>query len=66
MSPKILREAVDRVRRAENRQSHSEGNDLLSGSKYVWPKNLDNWHETDQVKFATRVPGDARSPGQGS
>jgi transposase len=50
---KHLNEAVDRVRRVENRQLHSQGNDLLSGTKYVWLKNPDNWHETDQLKFDT-------------
>jgi transposase len=48
---KHLNEAVDRVRRAENRQVHCQGSDLLSGTKYVWLKNPDNWHETDQSKF---------------
>jgi len=49
---KHLNDAVDRVRRAENRQLHSEGSDLLSGTKYVWLKNPENWHEADQLKFA--------------
>ena len=48
---KHLNEAVDQVRRAENRQLHSQGSDLLSGTKYVWLKNPDNWHEADQLKF---------------
>ena len=39
---KHLNEAVDRVRRAENRQLHSEGSDLLSGTKYVWLKRLES------------------------
>jgi transposase len=58
---KRLNEAVDRVRRAENRQLHSEGSDLLGGTKYVWLKNPDNWHETDQLKLTPCVPVDARS-----
>lgn len=48
---KHLNEAVDQVRRAENRQLHSEGSDLLSGTKYVWLKNPENWHEADRLKF---------------
>jgi transposase len=48
---KHLNEAVDQVRRAENRQLHSEGNDLLSGTKYVWLKNPENWHEADRLRF---------------
>jgi transposase len=48
---KHLNEAVDRVRRAENRQLYSEGSDLLTGTKYVWLKNPQNWHEADQLKF---------------
>ncbi len=48
---KHLNEAVDQVRRTENRQLHSQGSDLLSGTKYVWLKNPDNWHEADQLKF---------------
>ncbi len=55
---KHLNEAVDRVRRAENRQLHSEGNDLLSGSKYVWLKNPENWREADRLRFeALRYSG---------
>jgi transposase len=46
-----LNEAVDRVRRAENRQLHSEGSALLSGTKYVWLKNPENWHEADRLMF---------------
>ncbi len=49
---KHLNDAVDRVRRAENRQLHSEGSDLLSATKYLWLKNPENWHEADQLKFA--------------
>ena len=45
------RATVDQVRRTENRQLHSQGSDLLSGTKYVWLKNPDNWHETDHSKF---------------
>jgi transposase len=48
---KHLNEAVDQVRRAENRQLHSQGSDLLNGTKYVWLKNPDNWHEADRSKF---------------
>jgi transposase len=36
---KHLNETVDQVRRVENRKLHSEGSDLLSGTKYVWLKN---------------------------
>ena len=48
---KHLNEAVDQVRRAENRQLHCQGNDLLSGTKYVWLKNPETWHELDRLKF---------------
>jgi transposase len=48
---KHLNEAVDQVRRAENRQLHSEGSALLSGTKYVWLKNPENWHEADRLMF---------------
>lgn len=48
---KHLGEAVDRVRRAEQRQLHAQGSDLLTGSKYVWLKNPENWHQADQLKF---------------
>jgi transposase len=55
---KHLNEAVDRVRRIENRQFHAAGSDLLSGTKYVWLKNPENWHEADQLKFdALRTSG---------
>ena len=36
---------------ALNRQLHSQGSDLLNGTKYVWLKNPDNWHEADRSKF---------------
>src|SRR6516165_4197781 len=48
---KHLNEAVDRVRRIENRHFHAAGSDLLSGTKYVWLKNPENWYEADQLKF---------------
>jgi transposase len=49
---KHLNEAVDQVWRAENRQLHRQGSDLLSGTKHVWLKNPQNWHELDRLKFA--------------
>jgi Transposase len=52
---KHLNEAVDQVRRAENRQLHSQGNDLLSATKYVWLKNPDNWHEAVDEKVEKRI-----------
>jgi transposase len=48
---KHLNEAVDQVRRAENRQLRRQGSDLLSGTKHVWLKNPQNWHQLDRLKF---------------
>jgi transposase len=43
---KNLGEAVDRVRRAENKTLRAEGDERLVGSKYQWLRNPDNF--TDQ------------------
>jgi transposase len=42
-----LGEAVDRVRRAENKMLRAEGDDRLVGTKYAWLRNADN-HSADQ------------------
>ena len=42
---KYLNEAVDQVRRAENKQLRSEGDDRLSGTRQLWlyhPENMDD------------------------
>jgi transposase len=44
---KQLGEAVDRVRRAENKMLQAEGDDRLVGTKYSWLRNADN-HTVDQ------------------
>lgn len=43
-----LGEAVDKVRKVENRSLSKEGIEVLKGTKYLWLTNPDNW--TDQQK----------------
>jgi transposase len=43
-----LSEAVDKVRKAENRSLSKEGIEVLKGTKYLWLTNPDNW--TDEQK----------------
>ncbi len=45
---KHLGEAVDKVRKAENKSLRKEGLELLKGTKYLWLTNPENW--TDQQK----------------
>lgn len=43
---KYLGEAVDKVRRAENRSLvKAEDDDTLKGTKYLWLTNPNNWTE---------------------
>jgi transposase len=49
---KHLNEAVDQVRRGENRQLSSEGQDSLTGTKYLWLRNPENWNQNQKELFA--------------
>lgn len=49
---KHLNEAVDQVRRSENRQLCSEGQDSLTGTKYLWLRNPENWNQNQKELFA--------------
>jgi transposase len=49
---KHLNEAVDQVRRGENRQLSAEGQDSLTGTKYLWLRNPENWNQNQKELFA--------------
>jgi len=48
---KYLGEAVDKVRRAENRNLANQDKDTLKGTKYLWLTNPNNWTEQQQASF---------------
>lgn len=48
---KHLGEAVDRVRRAENKTLRAEGDERLVGSKYRWLRNPDNFSDEQWQAF---------------
>jgi transposase len=49
---KHMNEAVDAVRKKEHRKLHQEGNDTLSGTKYLWLFAEENLPEKHQERFA--------------
>jgi transposase len=49
---KHLGEAVDKVRRAENKTLRAEGDDRLVGTKYTWLRNSQNHSDEQWRKFA--------------
>ena len=48
---KQLGEAVDRVRRAENKVLRAQGDERLVGSKYQWLRNPDNFRDDQWREF---------------
>jgi len=48
---KHLGEAVDRVRRAENKVLRAQGDERLVGSKYQWLRNPDNFRDDQWREF---------------
>lgn len=48
---KYLGEAVDKVRKQENRELSEQGSDVLKGTKFLWLKNPKNWSEKQQSNF---------------
>ena len=48
-----LGEAVDRVRRRENKELRAEGDERLKGTKYSWLKNPQNFTEEKWTSFAS-------------
>lgn len=48
---KYLGEAVDKVRKAENRNLVKQNEDILKGTKYLWLSNPKNWSEQQQASF---------------
>jgi transposase len=48
---KYLGEAVDKVRKAENRNLVKQEDGTLKGTKYLWLTNANNWTEQQQSSF---------------
>lgn len=48
---KFLNEAVDSVRKTENKALIQEGVEALKGTKYLWLKNPDNWTKGQNKLF---------------
>lgn len=46
-----LCEAVDKVRRHENKELRKQGDERLVGTKYDWLRNRENFHEEDWQAF---------------
>lgn len=48
---KYLGEAVDKVRRAEHKGLKKEGEETLTGTKYLWLTNPRNWSDEQKQQF---------------
>lgn len=48
---KYLNEAVDKVRRQEHKILNGQGGSVLSGTKYLWLTNPDNWTVKQKSSF---------------
>lgn len=48
---KYLGKSVDDVRKKEHRELRADGSELLTGTKYVWLTNPDNWNEKQKTAF---------------
>jgi len=49
---KHLNEAVDKVRKKEHREMRQKKDTSLSGTKYLWLKNPENWTAKDEDRYA--------------
>jgi len=49
---KHLNEAVDKVRKKEHRELRQKKDASLSGTKYLWLKNPENWTAKDEDRYA--------------
>jgi transposase len=58
---KYMVEAVDTVRKAENRALTSQGDKSLTGSKYLWMYSAENLPEHHQDRFAVLRHGDLKT-----
>lgn len=58
---KYMVEAVDTVRKAENRALMSGGDKSLAGSKYLWMYSAENLPERHQDRFAVLRRGDLKT-----
>lgn len=50
---KYLGEAVDKVRKQENRELLEQGKDILKGTKFLWLRNPKNWSANQKTHFET-------------
>ncbi len=48
---KLMTEAVDKTRRKENKSLQAEGDKRLTGTRYLWLRNLENLSEKQRVAF---------------
>jgi len=48
---KYLTKAVDDVRKKEHRELKGDGSELLTGTKYVWLTNRENWSDRQRAAF---------------
>jgi len=46
-----LNEAVDKVRKKENRDLCKNGEGTLKGTKYLWLRSPDNWSDLEKARF---------------
>jgi len=46
-----LNKAVDKVRKMEHRELKGEGDERLTGTKYLWLTNPSNWNEKQRTQF---------------
>jgi transposase len=58
---KHLGDAVDRVRRSENKDLRARGDDRLKGTKYSWLKNPKNFTEEKWTQFSSLREGTLRT-----
>jgi transposase len=58
---KYMVEAVDTVRKAENRALMAQGDKSLTGSKYLWMYSAENLPERHQDRFAVLRRGDLKT-----
>ncbi len=48
---KLMTEAVDKTRRKENKSLQAEGDKRLTGTRYLWLRNLENLSEKQRAAF---------------
>jgi transposase len=51
---------VDKVRKKEHREFKKEGNETLTGAKYLFLKNPDNWDDDERAQFDALMTDELR------